>query len=75
MEKHSQARQASVELRRVGALAVINISDDGIGGASLASKPEAVCLDTAYPFGIAVFDNAQVRHAFHRGALKLVFAK
>jgi signal transduction histidine kinase len=36
VEKHSQARQASVELRRVGALAVINISDDGIGGASLA---------------------------------------
>jgi len=36
VEKHSQAQQASVELRRVGALAVINISDDGIGGASLA---------------------------------------
>jgi signal transduction histidine kinase len=36
MEKHSQARSASVELRRVGALAVINIADDGVGGASLA---------------------------------------
>jgi signal transduction histidine kinase len=36
VEKHSRARQASVELRRLGALAVINISDDGIGGASLA---------------------------------------
>src|SRR4030095_11655513 len=36
VEKHSQAQHASVELRRVGALAVINISDDGIGGASLA---------------------------------------
>ena len=36
VEKHSQARHASVELRRVGALAVINISDDGIGGASIA---------------------------------------
>jgi signal transduction histidine kinase len=36
VEKHSRARQASVELRRVGALAVINITDDGIGGASLA---------------------------------------
>ena len=36
VEKHSQARQASVEVRRVGALAVINISDDGIGGASPA---------------------------------------
>jgi signal transduction histidine kinase len=36
VEKHSRARQASVEVRRVGALAVINITDDGIGGASLA---------------------------------------
>jgi signal transduction histidine kinase len=36
VEKHSRARTASVELRRVGALAVINISDDGVGGASLA---------------------------------------
>jgi len=36
MEKHSQARTASVEVRRVGALAVINIADDGVGGASLA---------------------------------------
>ena len=34
MEKHSQAPSASVEVRRVGALAVINITDDGIGGAS-----------------------------------------
>jgi len=36
MEKHSQARSASVEVRRVGALAVINITDDGVGGASPA---------------------------------------
>jgi signal transduction histidine kinase len=36
MEKHSQARSASVEVRRLGALAVINITDDGVGGASLA---------------------------------------
>jgi signal transduction histidine kinase len=36
VEKHSGARYASVELRRLGALAVINITDDGIGGASLA---------------------------------------
>jgi signal transduction histidine kinase len=36
VEKHSRARQASVEVRGVGALAVINITDDGIGGASLA---------------------------------------
>ena len=36
MAKHSQARSASVEVRRVGALAVINIADDGVGGASLA---------------------------------------
>lgn len=32
-------------------------------------------LDAEYPFGIALFDNAQVRHAFHRGALNLKFAK
>jgi signal transduction histidine kinase len=36
MEKHSQAHSASIEIRRLGALAVINIADDGIGGASLA---------------------------------------
>ena len=36
MEKHSHARSASVEVRHVGALAVINIADDGMGGASLA---------------------------------------
>ena len=36
MEKHSQARSASIEVRRVGALAVINITDDGVGGASSA---------------------------------------
>jgi signal transduction histidine kinase len=36
MEKHSQAHSASVEVRRVGALAVINITDDGVGGASSA---------------------------------------
>ena len=35
-EKHSRARHASVELRRLGALAVINITDDGVGGASPA---------------------------------------
>jgi hypothetical protein len=32
-------------------------------------------LDRAYEFGIAAFDNAQVRHAFHVGALKLKFTK
>jgi signal transduction histidine kinase len=36
VEKHSRGRHASVELRRVGALAVINITDDGVGGASPA---------------------------------------
>jgi signal transduction histidine kinase len=36
MEKHSKAHFASVEVRRVGALAVINITDDGVGGASPA---------------------------------------
>ena len=32
-------------------------------------------LAKTYEFGIAAFDNAQVRHAFHTGALKLTFAK
>ncbi len=32
-------------------------------------------LDAHYPFGFAVFDNAQVRHAVHFGALRLTFAK
>lgn len=32
-------------------------------------------LDATYTFGVAAFDNAQVRHAFHMGALKLKFAK
>jgi hypothetical protein len=32
-------------------------------------------LDGTYLFGIAFFDNAQVRHAFNTGALKLQFAK
>jgi hypothetical protein len=30
-------------------------------------------LTAAYPFGVAVFDNAQVRHAYQRGAETLVF--
>jgi signal transduction histidine kinase len=36
LEKHSQASQASVEVRGVGAVAVVNVTDNGIGGASLA---------------------------------------
>lgn len=32
-------------------------------------------LDATYYFGVAAFDNAQVRHAFNTGALKLTFAK
>ena len=32
-------------------------------------------LDGTYEFGLAAFDNAQVRHAVHFGALKLKFAK
>jgi hypothetical protein len=32
-------------------------------------------LDGTYEFGLATFDNAQVRHAVHFGALKLKFAK
>jgi hypothetical protein len=32
-------------------------------------------LDRTYEFGLAAFDNAQVRHAFHVGSLKLKFAE
>ncbi len=32
-------------------------------------------LGKSYPFGLALFDNAQVRHAFHMGAITLKFAK
>ncbi len=32
-------------------------------------------LNKEYGFGFAAFDNAQVRHAFHFGAMKLKFAK
>ena len=32
-------------------------------------------LDATYAFGLAAFDNAQVRHAVHYNALKLKFAK
>jgi signal transduction histidine kinase len=36
LEKHSGAQHARIELRDVGALAVINVTDDGVGGASMA---------------------------------------
>jgi signal transduction histidine kinase len=36
LEKHSGAQHASVEATTLGALAVINIADDGRGGASIA---------------------------------------
>ncbi|MBI5876541.1 MAG: ethylbenzene dehydrogenase, partial [Chloroflexi bacterium] len=32
-------------------------------------------LDGTYSFGLAMFDNAQVRHAFNNGALTLQFSK
>jgi hypothetical protein len=32
-------------------------------------------LDSTYEFGLAAFDNAQVRHAYHGGAIQLKFAK
>jgi len=32
-------------------------------------------LDAEYAFGMAAFENAQVRHAFQMGATKLKFAK
>ena len=37
LEKHSQASRRQVEVHRVGALAVVNVTDNGVGGASLAS--------------------------------------
>ena len=36
VEKHSRAQHASVEVRSLGALAVVNVWDDGAGGAALA---------------------------------------
>ncbi|SDS84235.1 sensor histidine kinase [Microlunatus soli] len=36
MAKHSRAKNCGVELRQVGAIVVMTISDDGVGGASLA---------------------------------------
>ncbi len=36
LEKHSSATRAAVEVRPVGALVVVNVTDDGVGGASLA---------------------------------------
>ncbi|HSB71725.1 MAG TPA: ethylbenzene dehydrogenase-related protein [Candidatus Methylomirabilis sp.] len=32
-------------------------------------------LNRTYAFGIAVFDNSQVRHAFHQGAVRLTFER
>lgn len=32
-------------------------------------------LNKKYAFGVAVFDNAQVRHAFHPGAMGMIFGK
>jgi hypothetical protein len=32
-------------------------------------------MNKQYAFGVAVFDNAQVRHAFHPGARFLTFGK
>lgn len=36
LEKHSLATTASVEVQRVGRVAVVTVTDDGVGGASLA---------------------------------------
>lgn len=36
MEKHAQASKASVEIHQVGAVAIIAVTDNGVGGASLA---------------------------------------
>ena len=35
VEKHGQATHTAVEVRSLGALAVINVTDNGVGGASL----------------------------------------
>jgi signal transduction histidine kinase len=49
LEKHSLATQASVEVRGVGALAVVNVTDNGVGGASPA-KGHGLA---AWPIGCA----------------------
>jgi signal transduction histidine kinase len=36
MEKHSAASRCSVELHQVGAVVVVAVTDDGVGGASLS---------------------------------------
>lgn len=36
MAKHARASSCSIELRRAGAIAVITVTDDGVGGASAA---------------------------------------
>lgn len=36
MAKHSRAKNCWVELRQLGAIAVITVTDDGVGGASMA---------------------------------------
>ena len=48
VEKHSQAAHAAVEVRSLGALAVINVTDNGVGGASLT-------VATGWPTGCAVW--------------------
>ena len=30
-------------------------------------------LSQSYPFGVAVFDNSQINHIYHRGVLNLEF--
>ena len=37
VEKHSRATHAAVEVRSPGVLAVINVTDNGVGGTSLTA--------------------------------------
>ena len=49
---------------------------DTAGGAGVTGSEFDVQFDDLkkpYAFGVAVFDNAQVRHAFTGGVVKLVF--
>jgi len=39
VEKHGQATHTAVEVRSLGALALINVTDNGGGWASLAAAP------------------------------------
>ena len=43
----------------------------GVRGCTMGSPPRE--QEKEYAFGVAVFDNAQVRHAYSPGVLKMKF--